>query len=39
MFQFALNVANVYALIGTLIVPAWAVFLTCVAGYITLSDN
>lgn len=39
MFQFALNVANAYALIGTLIVPAWAVFLTCVAGYITFSDN
>ena len=39
MFQFALNVANAYALIGTLIVPAWAVFLTGVAGYITFSDN
>lgn len=39
MFQFAFNVAKVYALIGTLIVPAWAVFLTGVAGYITFSDN
>ena len=39
MIQFAFNVANVYAFIGTLIVPAWAVFLTCVAGYITFSDN
>lgn len=39
MLQFALSVANTYALIGTLIVPAWAVFLTCVAAYITLSDN
>lgn len=39
MFQFALNVANVYAFMGTLIVPAWAVFLTGVAGYITFSDN
>ena len=39
MFQLAFNVANVYALIGTLIVPAWAVFLTGVAGYITFSDN
>lgn len=39
MIQFAFNVANTYALIGTLIVPAWAVFLTCVAGYITFSDN
>ena len=39
MIQFALNVANVYALIGTLIVPAWAIFLTGVAGYITFSDN
>lgn len=36
MFQFALNAA---ALMGTLIVPVWAVFLTCVAGYITFSDN
>lgn len=39
MTQFALNVAHAYALIGTLIVPAWAVFLTGVAGYITFSDN
>lgn len=39
MFQFALNVAHVYALIGTLIVPVWGVFLTGVAGYITFSDN
>ena len=39
MFQFALTVANVYALIGTLIVPIWAVFLTGVAGYIAFSDN
>ena len=39
MLQFALNVANVYALIGTLIVPAWGVFLTGVAGYIAFSDN
>lgn len=39
MLQFALNVTNAYAVIGTLIVPAWAVFLTCVAGYITFSDN
>lgn len=39
MFQFAFTVANTYALIGTLIVPAWAVFLTGVAGYITFSDN
>lgn len=39
MLQFALEVAHVYAFIGTLIVPAWAVFLTGVAGYITFSDN
>lgn len=39
MLQFALNVANVCATIGTLIVPIWAVFLVCVAGYITFSDN
>lgn len=39
MLQFALNVANAFALISTLIVPIWAVFLTCVAGYITFSDN
>ena len=39
MLQFALNVANTYAIIGTLIVPIWAVFLTCVAGYLTFSDN
>ena len=39
MIQFALNVADAYALIGTLIVPAWAVFLTGVAGYLTFSDN
>lgn len=39
MLQFALDVANAYAIIGTLIVPAWAVFLTCVAAYITFSDN
>lgn len=39
LFQFALNVANAYALIGKLIVPVWAVFLTCVAGYIAFSDN
>lgn len=36
MLQFALNVA---ALMGNLIVPIWAVTLTCIAGYITLSDN
>jgi len=36
MLQFALNVA---ALMGTLIVPIWAVTLTCIAGYITFSDN
>lgn len=39
MIQFALGVANAFALMGTLIVPIWAVFLICVAGYITLSDN
>lgn len=39
MIQFALNVANVYALIGTLIVPAWAIFLTFTAGYLIFSDN
>lgn len=39
MLQFALNVAKVYALIGTLIVPAWAVLLIGVAGYITFSDD
>lgn len=39
MFQFAFNVANVYALIGTLIVPAWAIFLTFVAGYLTFSND
>ena len=39
MLQFAFNVAKAYALMGTLIVPIWAVFLTCVAGYITFSDN
>lgn len=39
MIQFAFNVAKTYALIGTLIVPAWAIFLTFVAGYITFSDN
>ena len=39
MIQFAFTVANVYALIDALIVPAWAVFLTGVAGYLTFSDN
>lgn len=39
MLQFALNVANTFATIGTLIVPIWAIFLTCVAGYIAFSDN
>ena len=39
MIQFAFTVAKVYALIGTLIIPAWAVFLTGVAGYIAFSDN
>ena len=39
MYQFALGVANTYALMATMIVPIWAMFLTCVAGYITLSDN
>lgn len=39
MLQLALSVAHVYAIMGTLIVPIWAVFLTCVAGYITFSDN
>ena len=39
MLQFALSVAHVYAFISTLIVPAWAIFLTLVAGYLTLSDN
>ena len=32
MYQFALGVANTYALMSTMIVP-------CVAGYITFSDN
>jgi hypothetical protein len=39
MFQLAFNVAKVYALIGTLIVPAWAIFLAFVAGYLTFGDN
>lgn len=39
MIQFALNVANVFAFISTLIVPAWAIFLTFVAGYLTFGDN
>nr|DAW15513.1 MAG TPA: hypothetical protein [Caudoviricetes sp.] len=39
MLQFALSVANAYAVMGTMIVPIWAVSLTCVAGYITFSDN
>lgn len=39
MIQFAFNVANAYALIGTLIVPAWAILLTFVAGYLTFGDN
>lgn len=39
MIQFAFDVAKVYALIGTLIVPAWAIFLTFVAGYLTFGDN
>lgn len=39
MIQFALNVANVFAFIGTLIVPAWAIFLTFVAGYLTFSND
>lgn len=36
MLQFALNVA---AFMSTLIVPIWAVTLTCIAGYIAFSDN
>lgn len=36
MLQFTLNVA---ALIGTLIVPIWAITLACIAGYVTFSDN
>ena len=36
MLQFALNAA---ALMGTLIVPIWAIALTCIAGYIAFSDN
>lgn len=39
MFQFAFHVAYTFAFIGNIIIPIWAIFLTFVAGYLTLLDN
>lgn len=39
MLNTAIEILNGFAFISTLIVPAWAIFLTLVAGYLTFLDN
>lgn len=39
MLYTAFICLNGFAFISTLIVPAWAIFLTLVAGYLTFLDN
>lgn len=39
MLYTALTILNGFAFISTLIVPAWAIFLMLVAGYLTFLNN
>lgn len=39
MLYTAFTILNGFAFISTLVVPAWAIFLTLVAGYLTFLDN
>lgn len=39
MLNTAITILNGLAFISTLVVPAWAIFLTLVAGYLTFLDN
>lgn len=39
MLNTAITIINGFAFISTLVVPAWAIFLTLVAGYLTFLDN
>lgn len=39
MLYTAVTILNGFAFLSTLIVPAWAIFLTFVAGYLIFLDN
>lgn len=39
MLYTAVTTLNGFAFLSTLVVPAWAIFLTLVAGYLTFLDN
>ena len=39
MLYTAVTILNGFAFASTLVVPAWAIFLTLVAGYLTFLDN
>ena len=39
MLYTAVTTLNAFAFFSTLVVPAWAIFLTLVAGYLTFLDN
>lgn len=39
MLYTAFTILNGFAFISTLIVPAWAIFLLLVAGYLAFLDN
>lgn len=39
MLYTAVTILNGFAFSSTLVVPAWAIFLTLVAGYLTFLDN
>ena len=39
MLYTAVTILNGFAFLSTLVVPAWAIFLTFVAGYLAFSDN
>lgn len=39
MLYTAVTILNGFAFLSTLVVPAWAICLTLVAGYLTFLDN
>lgn len=39
MLYTAVTILNGFAFLSTLVVPAWAISLTLVAGYLTFLDN
>lgn len=39
MLYTAFTILNGFSFLSTLVVPAWAIFLTLVAGYLTFLDN